>query len=104
MTEEERIERTRYGACENYKDLKNVGGRPSREINHDPGPCPPSKSDINKRYHVPDHWNGELWQTRDELTRWLDFRWHQFKMRESSKKFNRYEEAVHKYRQEKGID
>ncbi|KAF2834207.1 hypothetical protein M501DRAFT_990484 [Patellaria atrata CBS 101060] len=104
LTEEELIEHTRYSAYENYKDLKNVGGRPPREINPDPGPCPPWKSDIDKRYHAPDHWNGELWRTRDELTLWLDFRWHQFKKREDSKIFNKYKEAVHRYQQEKGTD
>ncbi|KAF2185940.1 hypothetical protein K469DRAFT_707616 [Zopfia rhizophila CBS 207.26] len=57
-----------------------MGGRPSREINPDPGPCPASKSDIDKRYHQ------------------------QFIMRENSKKFNKYKEAVHNYREEKGID
>ncbi|KAF2259155.1 hypothetical protein CC78DRAFT_83114 [Lojkania enalia] len=103
LTQEERIERTRYGAYENYRDLKDVGGRPSREINPDPGPCPLWKSDIDKRYHVPDHWNGELWRTRDELTRWLDFRWHQFRKRGDPKIFNKYKEAVHKHRQVKDI-
>jgi hypothetical protein len=42
----------RIDAYEIYKKLKNISGRPSREINPDPGPYPPSKSDINKEYHV----------------------------------------------------
>ncbi|KAF2191255.1 hypothetical protein K469DRAFT_367718 [Zopfia rhizophila CBS 207.26] len=81
-----------------------MGGRPSREINPDPGPCPASKSDIDKRYYISDHWHREAGQIEREMKRWLDFRWQQFKMRENSKKFNKYKEAVHNYREEKGID
>ena len=81
-----------------------MGGRPSREINPDPGPCPAWKSDVQKRYHVSDHWNGEDGRTEGELKRWLDFRWHQFKMREDWNKFNEYKDAVHKHRQAKEID
>ncbi|KAF2189975.1 hypothetical protein K469DRAFT_51217 [Zopfia rhizophila CBS 207.26] len=91
-------------AEEKYKELKDMGGRPSREINPNPGPCPPWKSDIDKIYHVRDHWGREVGRLRNELARWLDFRWHQFRMRENSKIFNKYREAVHKHRQEKGID
>jgi hypothetical protein len=43
-----------------YKRLEKMGGRPSAEINPDPGPCDPSKSDIDKEYHVLDHWAGRV--------------------------------------------
>lgn len=104
LTEEQIIEGVQRIAYRDYEKLKGLGGRASREINPDPGPCPASKSDMDKRYHVSDHWHRESGLIERELKRWLDFRWHQFRMRESSKMFNRYEEAVHKYRQEKGID
>lgn len=88
----------------NHKKLKDLGGRPSREINPDPGVCPAFKSDIEKRYYVSDHWHGEAGRIGEETQRWLDFRWHQFKMREDSQKFNKYEEAVRKHRQEMSMD
>ncbi|KAF2241936.1 hypothetical protein BU26DRAFT_162013 [Trematosphaeria pertusa] len=91
-------------ADKKYKGLKGMGGRPSREINPDPGPCPPPKSDVDKEYHVRDHWGREHGRLRDEIARWVDFRWHQFKKREDSKIFNKYKEAVHGYQQNKGID
>ncbi|KAF2185953.1 hypothetical protein K469DRAFT_687755 [Zopfia rhizophila CBS 207.26] len=51
-TWEELTEMTRIGAYEKYQDLKNMGGRPSREINPDPGPCPPWKSVVDKRHSI----------------------------------------------------
>ncbi|KAF2190310.1 hypothetical protein K469DRAFT_682419 [Zopfia rhizophila CBS 207.26] len=67
LTEEELIKLTRYNAYENYRELKNIGGMPSHEINPNPSPYPPYKSDVDKRYHVPDYWNGEAGRTRREL-------------------------------------
>ncbi|KAF2178440.1 hypothetical protein K469DRAFT_803217 [Zopfia rhizophila CBS 207.26] len=104
LTEEEIIEGVQRIAYKDYEKLKSIGGRPSYEINPNPGPCPASKSDIDKRYHVSDHWHREAGRIEREMKRWLDFRWQQFKMRENSKKFNKYKEAVHNYREEKGID
>ncbi|KAF2181220.1 hypothetical protein K469DRAFT_692103 [Zopfia rhizophila CBS 207.26] len=104
FTWEELTELKRISAYEKYQELKNMGGRPSREINPDPGPCPPWKSERDKEYHVSDHWGGENGRMGDETTRWLDFRWYQFKMREDPERFDKYKAAVHKHRQEKGID
>ena len=87
-----------------YENLEGMGGRPSRKINPDPGPCPPFKSDVDKRYHVSDHWHGESIHIGDELNRWLDFRWHQFKMRENSATFSKYTAAVRKNLEQKGLD
>ncbi|RYN56248.1 hypothetical protein AA0117_g13255 [Alternaria alternata] len=102
-TEEEQIEFLRRMADEKYKELKDMGGRPSRAINPDPGPCPAYKSDVNKRYHVSDHWSREAGKFERELNRWLDFRWRQFKVRENSKVFNKYKEAIHAYQEKKEI-
>jgi hypothetical protein len=104
MTWEECIEESRETAYENFEDLKNIGGRPSREINPDPGPCPAWKDDIQKKYHSADHWNGERGRTGRELERWLDFRWHQVRMRQDSNKFDKYKDAVYKHQQAKGIN
>ncbi|KAF2004351.1 hypothetical protein P154DRAFT_616917 [Amniculicola lignicola CBS 123094] len=90
-------------ANKKYNELKEMGSRPSREIDPNPGPCPPSKSYIDKGYHVRDHWGREVGRLRDETARWLDFRWHQFKMRESLVTFMKYKQAVHRYRQKKRI-
>ncbi|KAL5436036.1 hypothetical protein PMIN06_010957 [Paraphaeosphaeria minitans] len=104
LTEEEVIAGVQRIAYRDHEKLRSVGGRPSRAINPDPGPCPASRSDIDKRYHVSDHWHGEAVQIEDELTRWLDFRWRQFKVREDSKVFNKFKEATHKYQEKQGID
>lgn len=79
-----------------------MGGRPSREINPDPGSCPASSSDIDKSYHVSDHWYREAGLIERELERWLNFRWWQFKEREDSKVFDEYKEIIHKYQEKKG--
>lgn len=94
-TEEEQIEFLRRMADEKYKELKDMGGRPSRAVNPDPGPC--HKSEKDKRYHVSDHWSREAGKFERELNRWLDFRWLQFKKREDSKVSDKYQEAIHKY-------
>ena len=95
---------SRNSVYENYPQLENMGGRSSRQINHDPGPCPTWKSDIDKKYHISDHWGRERGQIDEELARWLDFRWHQFKIRENQRTFNKYDKAVHMYLQEKAIN
>ncbi|KAF2195577.1 hypothetical protein K469DRAFT_681873 [Zopfia rhizophila CBS 207.26] len=89
VTEEEHIEFMGRKADVKYKELKNMGGRPSCEINPNPGPCPPWKSDIDKGYYVSDHWGREVGHIKDELIQWLDFRWHQFRMRENLKIFEK---------------
>jgi hypothetical protein len=104
-TWDELTELNRISAYDYRQLLKKMGGRPSREINPDPGPRPPWKSDREyEEYHDSDHWRGENGQMRDEVTRWTDFRWHQYKMREHPKTFNKYKEAFFKYLQEKRID
>ena len=84
--------------------MKTRGGRPSREINPEPGPCPPSKSDIDKEYHVEDHWCAEEGRTKKELARWEKFREYQESHRDSAEIFDKYKDRVSKFQQEKGIE
>ena len=93
-TDEENVGFMRSLADKKYMELKSMGGRPSRELNTDPGPCSPSKPDIDKEYHVRDHWSREVGLVERELKRWLDFRWHQFTMRKDSKIFRKYKEII----------
>ena len=48
LTEQDCVEITKCDGYEDYKELKNMGGRPFREKNPDPGPCPPWGSEIAK--------------------------------------------------------
>ncbi len=50
-----------------YNRLKKMGGRPSVPISDDPGPCDPSKSAIDKKNHVIDHWTWKGNRVRHEL-------------------------------------
>ncbi len=103
LTEAEVIEGVQRTAYKDHETLKSIGGRPSREINPDPGPCPTSKSDTDKRYHVSDRWYTEAGRIERELKRWLDFRWHQFETRVDSKGFHKYTVAFHKHQEENGL-
>jgi hypothetical protein len=103
-TSERILELTKTAVYDQYEMLKDLGGRPSREINSNPGPCPPSKSDTDKTYHVSDHWNGESERIGGELKRWLDFRWHQFRKRRDSKTFDLYKKTINEYQSKEGID
>jgi hypothetical protein len=94
ITWENTIEWAKMAAYEMFRDLKDMGGRPSREVDADPGPCPASKSNTDEKYHIPDHWNAESRRIKSELTRWLDFRWHQFNMRKDLKTFDLYKKNV----------
>lgn len=103
QTEEEVIAGVQNIAYREREKLLSIGGR-SREINPDPGPCPDSKPDEDKRYHVSDDWHEEAERTERELEQGLDFRWHQFEMRKDSKIFNKYKEAIDNHREKKGIN
>ena len=73
MSEDEIIEGVQRITYRDYEKLKGLGARPSREKNPDPGPCPAYKSDIDKRYHISDHWHRESGLIERELKRWLDY-------------------------------
>lgn len=102
-TPEEIIEMMRTEAYDNYERLKNHGGRPCCEINPDPGPCPPSKSDIDKEYHIMDHWSSEQCRTKWELSRWEKFRNYQEQVRACAERFDEYKTKVSKFQQENSI-
>ena len=80
-----------------------MGGRPSAPIASDPGPCPSSKSDVDKLYHISDHWNSEWLRVDSELARWRNFRKHQQDVRSSLASFNSYSDNISQYAQRLGI-
>jgi hypothetical protein len=82
--------------CSTYQELINIGGRPSAPINHDPGVCDPSKSDVDKAYHVSDHWSIEGKRVEDDYHRWVKFRKYQDHVR-IPKLFGKYIESVRKF-------
>ncbi|MCJ1245719.1 hypothetical protein MMC30_002923 [Trapelia coarctata] len=86
-----------------YDDLIELGGTPSAPINPDPGPCPPSKSEVDKEYHISDHWGAEEVRVNDELERWKKFREYQQAVRRSLERFNKYTEEISSLVLEEGI-
>ena len=86
-----------------YNRLKKMGGRPSAPINPDPGPCDPSKSAIDKEYHISDHWHGERNRVGEEMRRWVEFRKHQERVRGDQESFEKYIEDVSKHIRDAGI-
>lgn len=100
---EDRIKYNEVKVYRNCKELKELGGRPSCDVNTDPVPCDPWKSASDKKWHGADHWNGEDIRTTAELTRWKDFRKHQKRVRKNSEIFSKYEENVQKFQDETNI-
>ena len=86
-----------------YNDLLQMGGRPSAPINPDPGPCGPSKSDVDKPYHVADHWNRESNRVFGEYRRWKNFRDHQKSTRENAGLFLQYMARVDTHQEDEGL-
>ncbi len=91
------------GAYEQYDTLLQMGGRPTRSINPDPGVWDPVKVNVEE-VHVLNHWSVESGRLQDELDRWRHFREFQQRNRAKPETFPRYQEHVLKYRQGNGIE
>ena len=100
---EEQEEQYRTWACEELGKLMEMGGRPTAPINPDPGPCNPSKSDIDKKHHTLDHLATEQHRAFKELTRWENFCSARQKPRRSQEAFTKYMERVRKLQQDMAV-
>ena len=101
---EEVLEDTRENTYEYYEKLLQIGGRPSREINPHPGPCPSTKSDIDKEYHELDHWTNEESRIKREVERWQNFRKYQEKARRDTTVFDRYKSRIDDFKRVEEIE
>lgn len=93
----------RNDVYENYKILRDIGGRASIEITEDFRNCSSLAVEKGKNYLISDYWFNEQTRTRRELEGWLEFRLHQFEIRLDSGMFQNYVEAIHKYQHCNGI-
>lgn len=91
------------GAYKHYETLLQMGGRPTRSINRDPGVWDPAKVNLED-IHVLNHWGGEMSRMQDELDRWKHFRTFQQLNRAKPENFSRYQEHVLNYRRENGME
>ena len=87
---------------EAYYTLIEMGGRPTREIQLDPGLPDPVEAQRGLR-HYSTFWENQL-TFKHELDRWKKFRDHQQKARERPKEFPAYCQFVRDYRRENGMD
>ena len=86
---------------EQYSCLVQMGGRPSAQIQTDPGPWDPSGAD--EHLHVAAHWQWQWHQTYNELERWKAFRKYQESKRRSVEVFAKYKATLHTHQVQKDI-
>jgi len=96
-TEKKIVEAERTMLYEAYKDFKETGGRPSRKIDDDPGPCPPltakNQTHEGECSHCYKHWQSQYLALLPELQAWDAFR----RFRQQSRapdRFTQYKERV----------
>ena len=87
---------------EAYYALIEMGGRPTREIELDPGSPDPVETQRHLR-HYASFWAAQL-TFKEELVRWKKFRDHQQEAREKSEEFLAYCQSVCDYRRENGME
>lgn len=106
VTAPDNIETNKAELYEGFETFKATGGRPSREIDDDPGHCPtPTRENTSldgECYHCYDHWANQCCRFYPEWNAWegfLDFR---TKWR-APDKFAQYKESTLRHMQEQGI-